>query len=50
MKSYEEKLGLVASYKENRKLAQQAYKIIESAGIQKPFADGLRQIIDQITE
>ena len=50
LKSYEEKLGLVASYKENRKLAQQAYKIIESAGIQKPFADGLRQIIDQITE
>ena len=50
LQSYEEKLGLVASYKENRRLAQKAYGIIESAGVAKPFADGLRQIIDQITE
>ena len=50
LQSYEEKLGLVASYKENRQLAQKAYKMIESAGVPKPFADGLRQIIDQITE
>lgn len=50
LKSYEEKLGLVASYKENRKRAQKAYKIIESAGMAESYADGLKQIIEQITE
>ena len=48
--AYEEKLGLVASYKENQKLAEKAYKIIDSAGIAKPHADGLKQIIQKITE
>ena len=50
LKSYEEKLGLVASYKENRQRAQKAYKIIESAGMAESYADGLKQIIEQITE
>ena len=50
LKSYEEKLGLVASYKENRKRAQKAYKIIESAGMAESYADGLKQIREQITE
>ena len=50
LKSYEEKLGLVASYKENRQRAQKAYKIIESAGMADSYADGLKQIIEQITE
>ena len=50
LKSYEEKLGLVASYKENRQRAQKAYKIIESAGLAESYADGLKQIIEQITE
>ena len=48
--SYEEKLGLVAAYKVNRQRAQEAYRIIESAGMAKPYADGLKQIIDQLTE
>ena len=47
---YEEKLGLVASYKENQKLAANAVKIIDSAGIVEPYADKLKQIIQKITE
>ena len=50
LKSYEEKLGLVNSYKENRERAQKAYRIIESAGISEPYADKLKRLIDQITE
>ena len=50
LKSYEEKLGLVSSYKENRQRAQKAYRIIESAGISEPYADTLKRLIDQITE
>jgi predicted DNA-binding protein YlxM (UPF0122 family) len=50
LKSYEEKLGLVASYKENQKLAEQALKIIDSAGIDNSYADKLKLIIEQISE
>ena len=50
LESYEEKLGLVASYKENQKLAAKAAKIIDSAGIVEPYADKLKQIIQKITE
>ena len=50
LKSYEEKLGLVSSYKENRQRAQKAYRIIESAGMSEPYADTLKRLIDQITE
>ena len=48
--SYEEKLGLVASYKKNRLLAKKLFSIIDSAGIAKPYADKIKQIIEQITE
>ena len=48
--SYEEKLGLVSSYKENRKLAKKAISIIESAGVPAPLAKDLKQIIEKITE
>lgn len=47
---YEEKLGLVALYKKNQKLAAKAYEIIETADISEPYADKLKQIIDNITE
>ena len=48
--SYEEKLGLVASYKENQQLAQKAYKMIDSAGIAEPYADILKQIVTKLTD
>ena len=50
LESYEEKLGLVASYKENRKLAAAAISIIEGSGIAKGDTDKLKKIIEQITE
>ena len=50
LESYEEKLGLVASYKENRLLAQKLFSIIDSADVAKPYADKIKQIIEQITE
>ncbi|MBR0308498.1 MAG: YlxM family DNA-binding protein [Mogibacterium sp.] len=50
LEAYEEKLGLVASYKANRELAAKAFKMIDSAGIVEPYADKLKKIIEQITE
>ena len=50
LKSYEEKLGLVASYKENQQLAQEAGKIIDSADIAEPYAEKLKVIIGKIVE
>ena len=50
LRSYEEKLGLVSSYKENRNLAKKAISIIESAGVSAPLAKDLKQIIEKITE
>ena len=48
--SYEEKLGLLNSYKENRQLAEKAFRIIDSSGMAEPWADKLKQLIEQITE
>ena len=50
LESYEEKLKLIASYKENQKLAEKACKIIDSAGIVEPYADKIKRIIEKITE
>ena len=50
LRSYEEKLGLVSSYKENRNLAKKAISIIEAAGVSAPLAKDLKQIIEKITE
>ena len=50
LKSYEEKLGLVASYKENRLLAQKLFSIIDSAGIAESYAEKIKKIVEQITE
>lgn len=50
LESYEEKLGLVASYRDNQELAAGAYKLIDSAGITEPFADKLKHIIEKIIE
>ena len=50
LESYEEKLGLIASYRENQALATKASRIIESAGIAEPDAQKLREIIQRITE
>lgn len=50
LESYEEKLGLLSSYKENRQLAEKAFEIIESAGLAEPHADKLKRLIEQITE
>ena len=48
--SYEEKLGLVASYKKNQQLAEEAYRIIESAGVAESYADKLRKILGNIVD
>ena len=50
LKSYEEKLKLVASYKENQQLAKKACKLIDSAGIEADLADKLKQIIVKLTD
>ena len=48
--AYEEKLGLVASYKANQELAAKAFNIIDSAEIAEVYADKLKTIIDKIVE
>ena len=50
LKSYEEKLGLVASYRENRLLAQKLFSIIDSAGVAENYAEKIKRIVEQITE
>ena len=50
LKSYEEKLGLVASYKGNRLLAQKLFSIIDSAGIAESYAEKIKKIVEQLTE
>ena len=50
LESYEQKLGLIASYRKNQKLADRALKMIDSADIVEPLAGKLKQIIEQITE
>ena len=50
LQSYEEKLGLVATYKENRRLAQKLFSIIDSAGIAEHYAEKIKKISEQITE
>ena len=50
LKSYEEKLGLVASYRENRLLAQKLFSIIDSAGIAEGYAEKIKKIVEKITE
>ena len=50
LEAYEEKLGLIASYKENQQLAARAFRIIDSAGIVEPYGDRLKSIIEQLTE
>ena len=50
LKSYEEKLGLLTSYKENRRLAEKAFRIIDSACMAELYADKLKRLIEQITE
>ena len=50
LSEYEEKLGLVTSYKENQERAAVAFGIIEDAGVTEPYADKLKSIIEQITE
>ena len=47
---YEEKLGLVASYKENQRLAQEARMIIDSGELSETYAGKLKSIIDKIVE
>lgn len=50
LKSFEEKLGLVASYRSNQELVHKAFMIIDSAGMAEPYASDLRDIIEQIAE
>ncbi len=50
LRSFEEKLGLVASYKSNQELARKAFRIIDSSGMAEPHAERLKRIIEQITE
>ena len=47
---YEEKLGLIAAYRENQFLAAKAADIIDSSGIEDQYADKLKSIIEKIAE
>ena len=47
---YEERLGLVAAYKRNQKLASEALEIIEGSGLGKKDAEKLKALIADITE
>ena len=47
---FEEKLGLLNAYRENRRLAEKAFSIIDSACMAEPYADKLKRLIEQITE
>lgn len=48
--SYEEKLGLLASYKANRQLAKEAAGIIDASGIAETYSAKLKSIIEKITD
>ena len=50
LESYEERLGLIASYKTNQELAAKAFSIIDSAEITETYADKLKTIIGKIAE
>lgn len=50
LKSYEEKLGLVASYKRNQQLAEEAFSIIESESLTAASAGTLKKIISNIVD
>jgi len=50
LESYEERLGLIASYKTNQELAARAFSIIDSAEITETYADKLKTIIGKIAE
>ena len=50
LEAYEEKLGLIASYRENQKLAARAVEIISSSDMADAHADELKSIINLITD
>ena len=50
LESYEEKLGLINSYRENQKLAALAAEILERSGASKKEATDLKKIINRLAE
>ena len=50
LEGYEEKLGLIASYRKNQERAAAAYEIIEDAGLGSKTAEKLKALIADITE
>lgn len=50
LESYEEKLGLIASYKTNQSLAERACSIIESADLSGSAEEELKKLIKQMAE
>jgi predicted DNA-binding protein YlxM (UPF0122 family) len=50
LSGYEDKLGLLAAYKKNQKLASEAVEIIEGSGIREKDAVKLKALIADITE
>ena len=50
LESYEEKLGLIASYKKNQALAARAAEILERSAVSKKDAADLKDIIDRLAE
>ena len=50
LKSYEDRLGLLAAYKKNQQLAEEAFRIIDSAGMAEPYAGRLKKIIGKIVD
>ena len=50
LEGYEEKLGLINSYRENQKLAALAAEILERSGASKKEATDLKKIINRLAE
>ena len=47
---FEEKLGLIATYEKNQKLASEALHLIAASPIEKDHADRLKHLIRQLSE
>lgn len=50
LEEYEEKLGLIAAYEKNQRLAAEALATIEGAGLSEKDADRLKALVTEITE
>ena len=50
LEDFEAKLGLIAAYEKNQKLAAEARELIAASNIEKKQADRLKELIGQLSE